>query len=47
MDANGNRDDYYEMKKISQMAKRIGQEKFQSNSRNRLMGNIKKISRPT
>ena len=41
-DRNDYTDDYYEMKKISQMAKKINNEKFQSNSRNRLMDNIKK-----
>jgi len=35
-------DDYYEMKKVSQMAKKISTTKFQNNSRNRLMNNIKK-----
>ena len=39
---NGNDNDYYEMKKLNQMAKKIGQEKFQNTSRNRLMENIKK-----
>lgn len=35
-----NNQEYYEAKKLNQMAKRIGKEKFQNNSRNRLMANI-------
>lgn len=39
---NNGSDNYFEMKKINQMAKKRGQEKFQHSSRNRLIGNIKK-----
>jgi len=35
-------DDYYEMKKISNMTKKLSQEKFNNNSRNRLRNNIQK-----
>lgn len=35
-------DDYYHMKKLNTMAKKISQDKFQDSSRNRLKNNIQK-----
>ena len=42
MDDNNANQKYYEQQKINKLAKKIGQEKFQNNSRNRLMDAIKK-----
>lgn len=35
-------DNYYQMKKVNDMAKKINKEKFQKNSKRRLMDNVKK-----
>ena len=40
-------DDYYEMKKVNRIAKKIGQEKFQNKSRDRLMGAIQQKFKTT
>ena len=42
MEDNAGNQKYYEQQKINRLAKKIGQEKFQNNSRNRLMDAIKK-----